>query len=132
MTEENEKIEPEKIEQPSEPVQPAAQEIKADDKNLAVLTHLLSLFLGFIPGLIFWLVYKESNEYVSGQGKEALNFQITLILGYIIAWLTSWILIGTLLFPILIILNLVFCIMGAVASSKGEYFKYPLSIRLLS
>ena len=117
-----------------QPVQPEQQptQITNDDKNMAVLGHLLGLLFGFIPSLIIWLVNKDKNQYVEGQAKEALNFQITLTIGFFVAWITSFLFIGALLFPVLWVMEVVFCIMGAVASSKGEYYRYPVSIRLIS
>jgi uncharacterized protein len=102
-----------------------------DDCNLAMLAHLLGIFTGFIGALILWIIKKEESSFIGENAKEALNFQITLAIGYIIAMMLTVILIGALLFPILLVVNLVFCIIAAIAASKGELYKYPFAIRLV-
>ncbi|MCP8900032.1 DUF4870 domain-containing protein [Gilvimarinus xylanilyticus] len=101
-----------------------------DSKNMALLVWIGSIFFGFIPGLILYLV-KADDAYVKDQSQEALNWGITVLIGYAIAMALTVILIGALLFPLLWILNLIFSIMGAIASSKGEPFRCPFALRLL-
>jgi len=96
-----------------------------------MLAHLLGIFTGFIGALILWIIKKDQSAFVGENAKEALNFQITLAIGWIIAMMLTVILIGALLFPVLIVVNLIFCIMGAIAASKGELYKYPFAIRLV-
>lgn len=112
--------------------EPKIHKVSADDKNIAVLTHLLSIMFGFIPGLIIWIIFKDKNEYATGQGRESLNFQLTMIILYFIAGITSWVLIGLVLFPMLMLLNLILCISAAIHCSNGEFYRYPISLRLLS
>lgn len=104
----------------------------ANDKNIAVLTHLGGIFFGFIPALIVWLLKKEDNPFIGEQAREALNFQITVLIGYVVAWATTFLLIGLLLLPALIIANLVLCIMAAVKTSNGEQYRYPFALRLIN
>lgn len=107
-----------------------AEELSQDSKNMGLLTWLGTLFFGFIPGLIMYLV-KTDDEYVRSQSREALNWSITAFLAYIVAFVLSFIVIGVLLFPIIGICHLVFCIMGAVATSKGNDFRVPFTLRLI-
>lgn len=102
-----------------------------DDCNLAMLAHLLGIFTGFIGALIIWIVKKDSPGFASSQAKEALNFQITITIGFVIAWVLAFILIGFVLIPILYVANLIFCILGAIAASKGQAYRYPFAIRLV-
>lgn len=104
----------------------------ANDKNIAVLTHIGGIFFGFIPSLIVWLLKKEDSPFLGEQAREALNFQITMLIGYVIAWVLAFILIGMLLFPLLWLTNLVLCIMAAVSVSKGEDYRYPFALRLIN
>ena|ERR1039457_3258396 len=106
--------------------------ITANDKNIAVLTHLGGIFFGFIPALIVWLLKKDDSPYIGEQAREGLNFQITVLLGYLVAWVLSFVLIGLLVFPVVYIANLVLCIVAAVKTSKGEEYRYPFSLRLIS
>jgi uncharacterized protein len=107
--------------------QPASK----DSNNMAMLAHLLGIFTGFLGALIIWLVKKDSDAFVDDQGKEALNWQITAIIGYVVGGLTSCIGIGVIVIAGVYVCNLIFCIMGAVAASKGTKYRYPFAIRLL-
>ena len=104
----------------------------SDDKNIAVITHLAGAVFSFIPGLIVWLLKKDESPYISEQAKEALNFQISVLLVYFICWVLAFILIGFFLMFLLWIANIVFCIVAAIAISKGETYRYPLALRLIS
>ena len=107
-----------------------AGEISQDSKNMALLSWIGTLFLGFIPCLILYLVQKD-DAYVQDQSKESLNWSITLIIGYAIASVLTIILIGILLFPVLAIIHIVFCVMGAIGASKGDQFRVPFALRLI-
>ena len=111
--------------------------ISDDDRMLAMLCHLLAIFTGFVGPLILWIVKKDSSPYVAHHGREALNFQITLLLVMTClgaaTFILMFILIGLALVPVLIvvpILALVAEIIAAVAAQKGEWFRYPCCIRL--
>ena len=104
----------------------------SDDKNIATITHLAGTVFWFIPALIVWVLKKDDSAYLADQAKEALNFQITMTLAMFAASILVWILIGFILIPIVWILNIVFCIIAAIATSKGELYRYPLCLRLLS
>lgn len=105
----------------------------SEDKNLALITHLSGFILWFILPLIFWLMNKDNpaKAYLTEEAKEALNFQITMTIGYVVCWILMFVVIGALLLPVLWLLNLVFCIIAAMAvSSKGTY-RYPFALRLI-
>lgn len=104
----------------------------ANDKNIAVLTHLGGIFFSFVPGLIVWLLKQDDSAYLGEQAREALNFQITVLLGYLVAWLLAFLLVGFLLLPAIYVANLVLCLIAAVKTSKGENYQYPLSLRLIN
>ena len=106
----------------------------ADDKNLAMLTHLSGIFFGFIVPLIVWLINKDNpgKAYLNTESKEALNFQITVLIAYIIAGILVAALIGILLLWLVWLANLILCIVAAVqVSSKGSY-RYPFALRLIN
>ena len=108
-----------------------SSDVKSDEKSMAMLAHLLGIFTGFLGPLIIWLVKKDSSEFVNDQGKEALNFQITFVIAYIVCGLLTFVLIGCFLMPVVVICNIVFCIMGAVAANKGIRYRYPFALRLI-
>lgn len=103
-----------------------------NDKNIATITHLGGILFSFIPSLIVWLLKKDDSEYIAAQAKEALNFQITLLLAQFVAYILIFILVGFLLLGLIWIFNIVFCIIAAISSSKGEYYRYPLTLRLIN
>jgi len=101
-----------------------------DSTTMAVLNWVGTLIFGFIPPLILFLV-KKDDAYVLDQSKEALNWSITAIIGYIACMILSFVVIGVFLMPVLAIVHLVFCILGAVKTSKGEAFRVPFALRLV-
>lgn len=103
-----------------------------DDKNIATITHLGGTVFSFVPALIVWIIKKDDSAYIADQSREALNFQITMVLAYMLAGVLSWILIGLIFFPVIWVLNIVFCIIAAISTSKGETYRYPFALRLIS
>ena len=106
-------------------------EISQDAKNMAMLCHLLGLFTCFIGPLIIWLIKKDDDAFIDSQGKEALNFQITVLIASVVAGLSILACVGFILLPAVGIVDLVFSIIACVRSSKGEDYRYPVSIRLI-
>jgi uncharacterized Tic20 family protein len=104
----------------------------SDDKNIATITHLAGILFAFIPALIVWILKKDDSEFIADQAKEALNFQITVILAQFVAWILAWILIGFFFMFIIWALNIVFCIIAAIFTSKGETYRYPFCLRLIN
>lgn len=104
----------------------------SDERNLAILAHLLGILVWFVGALVIWLIKKDDSDYVADQSKEALNFQITITLLNVVAGIATLIAIGCFLLPVIFVVNVVFCIIAAIAASKGERYRYPLSIRLIS
>ncbi|MEV0201310.1 DUF4870 domain-containing protein [Nonomuraea sp. NPDC050691] len=103
-----------------------------DDTTMAMLSHLLGLLVSWVGPLIIYLMKKDEAPYVRDQAAEALNFQITMFIGYVVAGILSIFLIGLFLFPIVWIVSLVFHIQAALATNRGENYRYPLSVRLIS
>ncbi len=103
-----------------------------DDKNIATVTHLGGTVFSFIPGLVVWVLKKDDSAYISDQAKEALNFQITVLIAQFIAGVLAIILIGFLLMGIIWLMNVVFCIIAAISTSKGETYRYPFCLRLIN
>jgi uncharacterized Tic20 family protein len=108
-----------------------------DERMWAMFCHLSGLagfifpFGNVIAPLIIWLVKKEEYAFVNDQGKEALNFQISMTI-YIIASIILIILVIGI--PLLIglgIFSLIVVIIAAIKSNEGERYRYPLAIRFL-
>lgn len=104
----------------------------SDDRTMAMLAHLLALVSGFLGPLIIWLIKKDESPFVDHHGKEALNFQITMLIAWIVAFVSILILIGFVLIFVLFIAQLLFPILAAVAANKGETYRYPATLRIIS
>jgi len=104
----------------------------SDDKNIAVLTHLGGIFFSIFPALIVWLLKKDDSPYLASQAREALNFQITMLLAYFVSGILVFILIGFMLMGIIWLANIILSLLAAVAASKGENYQYPFTLRLIN
>ena len=124
----------------------ALVESKSDDLTLAVLAHVLGLFVGFLGPLIILLVSK--SKPVKEHARNALNWQISVMIYCVVSVILLFVLVGFLLlisvyianFIVLVgflllvalcIANFIFCIIAAVKAGNGETWKYPLSIPFL-
>ncbi len=114
------------------PSEPQSQLPSTDSRNLALLCHLLGIFTGFVGPLIIWLIKKDQDPFVDDQGKEALNFQITMVIATLCCLITLCIPpILVLLVLLMTIFRFIFCIIATVQSSQGKRYRYPICIRLV-
>ncbi len=101
------------------------------EKMWAMLCHIGAIILGFIAPLVIWLVKKDESPLVDDQGKESLNFQITMIIAFIVAGILMFVFIGFLLMPVLAIFNLIMVIIAGIKANDGEKYRYPVNIRFI-
>ena len=100
--------------------------------HISALVGLLGNGFGFIIGpLIVWLAKREDDPFIDDQGKEALNFQITMFFAFVISFFLCFVVVGFFLLPILVVLEIALPIVGAVKANNGEYYRYPLTMRLI-
>ena len=104
-----------------------------EDRTLALLTHLSGIILSFIVPLVIWLINKDKadKDFLNDQAKEALNFQITVLIGYVISTILMAILIGALLMLVVWVANLILCILAGVKANEGVAYRYPFALRLI-
>lgn len=108
--------------------------ILREDRQLLLFAHLSQLlnFItglgGFIVPLIIWLIQKDKIEHMDKQGKQILNFQLTMLLASIVAIPLMLILIGFVIIAAVCLLTLIFPIINAIKANNGEPTHYPLSI----
>ena len=98
---------------------------------MAMLCHLGGALLGFLVPLIIWLIKKDQSKFVDDQGKEALNFHITLLIGHVIGGVLICFTFGLINFAVWV-LGIVFGIIGAMAANRGERYRYPFAIRMIT
>ncbi len=103
-----------------------------EERTWSLLAHIGTIVLGFLAPLIVLLVKGNDSPTVRANSIESLNFQITLAIGYIASSFLMIILIGFILLPIIWIAAVVFAILATVAVSKGETYKYPFTLRLVT
>jgi uncharacterized protein len=100
------------------------------------LSHLVGLFVGIplVTPLILWLIKKDESAFLDDHGKETLNFEISLILYAIVATLVALPTcgLGFLMLLPLWALGIIGTTMGIAAGSKGRYFRYPMTLRLVT
>jgi uncharacterized protein len=105
--------------------------ITSEDKNLALLSHLLCFIGGVFAPLIIWLIKKDQSPYVEDHAKESLNFQISIMIYSFVSAILCLILIGVVLLVVIGIAALVLIIIATIKASQGERYRYPLTIRLI-
>ncbi|MEA2046048.1 MAG: DUF4870 domain-containing protein [Euryarchaeota archaeon] len=105
----------------------------------ATFCHISALFtfvgipLGNILGpLVVWLLKRNDYAFVDDQGKEALNFQISMTIYGIIAGVLAYLVVGIFLLAIIAIVDLVLVIMAAMKTNDGEGYRYPFTIRIIN
>lgn len=118
--------------------QPVPSGVSKEERNFAMLAHISALLTfvtvigGIIAPLVIWLMRKDQGGFAAEQAKEALNFQITVVILGFICWILMLVLIGFLLLWILGVVNLIFIIIAAIKTSDGVAYRYPFNLRLVS
>ncbi len=113
--------------------------VTADQRTYALFMHLSLIATQIIPfaivilPLIMWQIKKDDSRFLDDHGRETVNFHISLLLysvGIVLLSLITCGLAAVAVVP-LYILGIVGMIMGAIAANRGEYFRYPATIRLV-
>jgi len=114
------------------------QTVSKDERTWGMLAHLSSLsgyvgipFGNIIGPLVIWLIKKDQSWFVDDQGKESLNFQISIIIYALIAGVLTLVLIGLVLLLVIWVGGIVLTIMGTLKANEGIQYRYPFTIRLI-
>lgn len=127
--------------QPASPPPPPAPttSTSAEIRTWCVLCHasaLLGLFFHFfghlLGPLIVWLIKRDASPEIDANGRESLNFQLSMLIYDIVAGILCIVLIGIPILIALWVLNTVFVIIASVKTSNGEFYRYPFTIRFLN
>lgn len=109
--------------------------LSSDDKLFGMLCHLASfcVFIGIpfgniIGPVVLWLLKKNDSNFVDYNGKESINFQITITIASIIAGILCLILVGYLLLLVLFIINIIVVVQASLKANNGETYRYPFSL----
>jgi uncharacterized protein len=124
--------------QPASPPPPPVS-TSSEIRTWCVLCHasaLLGLFFHFfghlLGPLLVWLIKRDASPQIDANGKESLNFQISMLIYDVIAGILCLVLIGIPILIALWILNTVFVIIASVKTSEGQFYRYPFTIRFLN
>jgi len=115
------------------------QSVLREDRQLLVITHLTQLlsyvigFGGLITPLIIWLTSKDRVDGMDEHGKAIINFQLSLILYFIIS-IPAILLLGLGILGIIgvVVLGFVLPIVNAVRANNGEPPSYFMTVRFIS
>lgn len=113
-------------------------EFERQSRNWGMLCHLsaLSAFVGVPFGhlagpLLIWLLKRNEYPYVDEQGKESLNFQLSMTIYGIIAAVLMLVVVGIFVLMALGVLNIIAVIVASVRANDGRPIRYPMTIRFL-
>jgi uncharacterized protein len=102
----------------------------SEDQTYAGLAQLLGI-VGILPSLIIWIVFRDRGPKTNKLGKEALNFQITMLLAEVVGYITAAFFVGGLVVAAAWILRVVLSIVAFTKVQAGEDYRYPVTIRLI-
>ncbi len=125
---------------PTPPPHPAVAPLSVhEERQWSLFAHLSGLlgYLGLPFGSVFgplviWLVKRDRSALVDENGREALNFHLSMLLYALISLPLALVFVGFLTLLAIPIVEIVFTIIGALKASEGECYRYPLTIRFVT
>lgn len=108
------------------------ENVSEQERTLALITHLLCLFFSFIPPLVIYLTQKDQSAYIREHAKEALNFQLSVLVYMTAGIMLMIVLIGFLVLFIVPIANIVLVIIATIKANDNILYRYPFSLRLIA
>lgn len=97
----------------------------------AMIAQLSGIVIGFIGSLVIMLVFGPRSSFVKSQSTEALNFQITIAIAYLVSIVLTLVVIGAFLLIVVWVVNIIFCIIAGLKNNAGEEYRYPFTLRLV-
>ena len=98
----------------------------SDARMWALLANIGGIFFSFVAPLIVYVIYKDRDPFVRRASSQALNFQIFVVIGYVISGILTLILIGFATGLAVWVCSIIFPILAAIAANRGEDYDYPL------
>ena len=106
---------------------------------MGMLSHLIAFagviipvpFVNIIGPLIVWITQKDKSAYIDYHGKESLNFQITVAIAGLIAFVSIFLIVGFVLVPAVVIYAVVMTIIAGIKAKEGVRYRYPYTLRLI-
>lgn len=103
-----------------------------EERNWALGAHLSTIVIQFLGPLLVMLIQGPKSQFVRAHAVEALNFNISVTIYFVVSFVLTFVLVGLILMPAVLITWFVCTIIATVKASKGEYYRYPLTIRLVT
>lgn len=111
---------------------PLAHGVTSDERTMALLIHLGGAFASILVPIILYVVKKDESPFIRHHALEAINFHITVFIAVCVSFLLMLVLVG---FVLLLVVGLgfyVLSIVAAIAANKGEWYRYPMTIRMFN
>jgi uncharacterized Tic20 family protein len=109
-----------------------------DARTWAMVCHLSALVgfvipgIGFVLGpLVVWALKRDDSPFIDAQGKEALNFQLTMFLAFVVSMVLVVVFVGLLLAAALAVAEVILIVIAAVKVTEGVDYRYPVNIRFI-
>jgi uncharacterized Tic20 family protein len=126
-------------EHPQYPQQPAQPMSQQEEKTWETLTHVISGVamvvsagtLGFVASLVIYLVYRERGPFVRAHAANAVNVQLTALIGLIVSGILMVVLVGFITYPIVVVAAVVLHAIAAMRANAGEWYDPPFTIRFV-
>lgn len=109
------------------------------ETTLAMACHLSTFLgvsllpvIGWLAGpLIVWLTQKDRSALIDHHGREAINFQLSLMIWYFVAGMLCFVFIGFFILPVLFLFQVIMTVIAGIRAAAGEYYRYPLTFRFI-
>jgi uncharacterized Tic20 family protein/vacuolar-type H+-ATPase subunit H len=108
---------------------------ESDERTMGMLAHILGGVTCIVGPLIIWMIKKDESPFVDDQGKEATNFQITILISHVVSMILGALTGGCasiILSPCIWLFSIILAILGGVDANKGKAYRYPFALRLIS
>ena len=99
--------------------------------HISIFSGTVIPFGNLLVPLVIWLIKKDEMKFVDDQGKEILNFQISITIYLILSIFLIILLIGIPMVIGLFIFNFICTIIGAIKANDGKYYRYPMAIQFI-
>ena len=113
-------------------------DLSAEERKWGMWVHMSALagvlsvpLLNVIVPLIIWMMKKDLSPWVNQQGKEALNFNLSVVIYGAVSIVLMFVLIGVVLLGVVLVFWFVCVIWGAIKANNGFSVRYPLTIRFI-
>jgi uncharacterized protein len=107
---------------------PQAPVTPQDERTWSIVAHIGGVLTSFVAPLVVWLAFRDRSARLAHQGKQALNFQLTLLIGHFAGAVLTFMFVGPLVIFATWACSIVFGILAAIAASRDELYTYPFAI----